>query len=198
MTDAESNLCAVVGLGNPGSEYTRTRHNVGFWVVDRLALQLQERFQNRVFRSSSVAQTVLESGKRILLVKPNTYMNHSGRAVREIVEKYSLSLSQVLVIQDDLNLPLGVLRLRHKGSAGGHNGIRSIIEVVGTNEFPRIKIGIGTPSSPSLWHDFVLTKFLSDEIPVIDEAVVRASEAVEMVWTKGFLDAMNAYNAKAG
>ena len=181
----------VLGLGNPGSRYARTRHNVGFEVIDLLAKSphagpFQERFQG-------VVSELREDQTKVLLVKPLTFMNLSGRCVRQFVDFYHLPFEDLLVVCDDVNLPLGKLRLRKRGSAGGHNGLTDIQSHLGTSEYCRLRIGVGA-AQPGEMIDHVLGKFQATEKPVIKEAVERAAQAV-MVWVeRGAEECMNSYN----
>ena len=180
----------VVGLGNPGKKYERTRHNVGFAVVDLLAESPRAgRFQARF--QAQVAELV-EDADKVLLVKPETFMNLSGRSVRQAVDFYHVEVSDVLVVCDDINLPLGKLRFRAKGTHGGHNGLRDIQNHLGTTEYARLRIGVDAPSDDAV--DHVLGRFRSGELPVIEDAVVLATQAV-CVWVKkGIETCMNQYN----
>ncbi|GIW81013.1 MAG: peptidyl-tRNA hydrolase [Gemmatales bacterium] len=180
----------VVGLGNPGKEYAQTRHNVGFAVIDalvesRAAGPFQDRF------SALVAETFDETAK-VLFVKPMTYMNRSGESVRRIVDFYKLPLCDLLVVCDDINLELGRLRIRTKGTHGGHNGLRNIQEHLGTTEYPRLRIGVGAPEDDAV--DHVLGRFRSNERPIIEEAIARAAEAVGVWVHEGIEQCMNQYN----
>jgi peptidyl-tRNA hydrolase, PTH1 family len=182
----------VVGLGNPGSKYAGTRHNVGFDVIDYLAKAPGVGFPRSQFQSL-VAETT-ESGDKVLLVKPDTFMNLSGRAVRAIVDFHKLPIENVLVVCDDFNLPLGKLRVRANGSHGGQNGLRNIQEQLGTDAYARLRIGVGQPG-PGEAVDFVLSRFKLGEKAAIEDAVAKAAQGV-LVWIRQGLDAcMNATNA---
>lgn len=182
----------VVGLGNPGNRYVGTRHNVGFEVIDTLARHLQVGSFREKFES------LIAEGKRgddtLLLVKPQTYMNLSGRAVRALLDFYKLPLQHLLVVCDDIHLPLGKLRLRPRGSHGGHNGLRDIQLHLGTEEYPRLRIGVGEPE-PGEAVDHVLSRFRASEQPIIAEAIARAAQAVECWAERGLEAAMNRFNA---
>lgn len=181
----------IVGLGNPGGEYAETRHNAGFLVVDMLAESLKLDFRAKY--QGLVAEGQI-NGERFFLLKPQTYMNLSGRAVRELTNFYKIPGPEILVIHDDMDLPLGKIRFREKGSPGGHNGIRSIIGELGTEEFWRLKIGVGRP--PAQWDParYVLTPFAKEEIPALEEVLARAEKAVPM-WLSGEkVQAMNLFN----
>jgi PTH1 family peptidyl-tRNA hydrolase len=182
----------VVGLGNPGKQYHGTRHNVGYAVVDGLAASpTSGRFQSRF--AAQVAE-LLEGEQKVLLVKPETFMNLSGRSVRQVVDFYQLDLADLLVVCDDVNLPLGKLRIRAKGSHGGHNGLRDIQNHLGTIEYARLRIGVDAADEGELV-DHVLGRFRPSERPVIDEAIALAIQAVS-VWSQQGLDVcMNRYNA---
>jgi PTH1 family peptidyl-tRNA hydrolase len=182
----------VVGLGNPGSRYASTRHNVGFAVVDLLAQSPHAgRFQGRF--QAAVAE-LLEEPHKVLLVKPETFMNLSGRCVRQVVDFYQVPLEDLLVVCDDINLPLGKLRVRARGSHGGHNGLRDIQAHLGTTAYPRLRIGVDAPPEEGAV-EYVLGRFRPSERPVIDEAIQKAAQAV-VVWIhQGIAVCMNQYNA---
>lgn len=183
----------IVGLGNPGLKYKKTRHNIGFHVVDHLAKRHGFKIKKSGFQSLYTEERL--NGEKIILVKPQTYMNLSGHAVKEIVQFYKLDLEDVVVIYDDLDLPKGRIRLRQTGGHGGHNGIRSIIDQTGTKQFNRIRFGIGRPEVPMDTVDYVLGKFSKEELHLIDDAVEKAADACEDWLTKPFLQVMNTYNA---
>jgi PTH1 family peptidyl-tRNA hydrolase len=180
----------VVGLGNPGSRYAGTRHNVGFAVLDLLAEGPRARFQNRF--AAQLAE-LIEGPHKVLLVKPQTFMNLSGRCVREVLDFYRLPAEELLVVCDDINLPLGKLRVRARGSHGGHNGLRDIESHLGTEEYARLRVGVGAPPSDEAM-DHVLGRFRPSEQAVIDDALGLAAQAV-LVWVhQGTEAAMNRYN----
>jgi PTH1 family peptidyl-tRNA hydrolase len=184
-------LKLVVGLGNPGRKYVGTRHNIGYEVVDSLATGARcGRFQNRF--QAQVAE-LQEDPYRILLVKPETFMNLSGRSVREIVDFYQVPLLGLLVVCDDFNLPLGKLRARARGTHGGHNGLRDIQDHLGTTEYSRLRIGVENPGEKDAV-DHVLGRFKPAERPVIEEAVAKAAQAVGVWIHQGIEDCMNQYN----
>ncbi|SHI64842.1 peptidyl-tRNA hydrolase [Desulfofundulus thermosubterraneus DSM 16057] len=190
----EKIMWLVVGLGNPGPEYARTRHNVGFMVVDRLARDLDIKI-DRVFLRALVGQGQV-AGQRLVLAKPLTYMNRSGEAVTALLNWYKLTPSQLLVVSDDLDLPTGRLRLRKSGGDGGHKGLRSIIELVGSREFARLRVGIGRPSGSDYQVvDWVLSRFTEEEGPLMEKAVADASKAIQVALTRGLDAAMNLFNA---
>ena len=182
---------AIVGLGNPGGEYDATRHNVGFNVVDELA----RRWQVRMKSWKSVVRMATVGDRGVLLVEPRTFMNLSGDAVQRVVAFYHIAPSDVMVVVDEVNLPLGRLRLRRAGSAGGHNGLKSIVQHLGT-EFPRLRIGVGRGDLTSDLADHVLSTFERDERPAVERAIVRAADALETFISDGIETAMNRFNAK--
>jgi PTH1 family peptidyl-tRNA hydrolase len=183
----------IIGLGNPGPEYRKTRHNVGFWVVDRLAERWGARLSRRAFLS--VVGDVMRQGEKILLLQPQTYMNRSGEAVVRVRDFYHLALSDLVVIHDDLDLPLGRMRIkRGGGGAGGNRGIASLIAALGSKDFVRVKLGIGRPSGRQEPADFVLQPFTPLEEAFILPAVDQAVEAVETLVSDGVEKAMARFN----
>lgn len=182
----------VIGLGNPGPQYEHTRHNVGFHVVDMLATHYGWKWERRG-RAMLASGTI--SPEKVVLVKPLTYMNNSGEAVGELVHWYKLEPEDILVIHDDLDLPIGKVRLRAKGSAGGHNGLENIIRHLHTNQFPRLRIGIGRPANHRIETiNYVLGIPPIDERALLEIAEQRATEAVPMSIQKGLETAMNSIN----
>ncbi|WLD95301.1 aminoacyl-tRNA hydrolase [Alkalihalobacillus sp. AL-G] len=182
----------IVGLGNPGAKFENTKHNVGFKVIDqlseRLSIPLNKQKFNGLFGIGNVGE------HKICLLKPLTYMNRSGDSVVPLMNYYNVDVEDLLVIYDDLDLVPGKLRLRGKGSAGGHNGMKSIIQHLGTQEFKRVRIGIGRPEVGEAVPDYVLKTFRPDQRPQIDEALQRSTEACED-WVKlPFTQVMNQYN----
>ena len=183
----------VVGLGNPGDKYENTRHNAGFMVVDELAERLHVPVQRLKYKA--LTNTAEVGGKRVLLMKPVTYMKLSGEAVRQAAEFYKIPPERVLVISDDVSLPVGKLRIRKGGSAGGHNGLKSIIAQLGSDRFPRLKIGVGEKPHPDYdMADWVLSKFAGADRQMIEEAMKRAADAVECLLRDGADQAMNKFN----
>ena len=180
----------IVGLGNPGREYAETRHNVGFMVLDRLA----RRF-NVDWKADKARKGELAAGPGVLLVKPQTFMNSSGECVGPLMRYFKFSPEQVLVIYDDISFPVGALRLRTGGSAGGHNGMKSLIAHLGTEKFPRLRVGISAPGQKNMV-GHVLGKFAPDERPLLEEALDRAAEAAYVVLKEGFEAAANRFNIK--
>ncbi len=183
----------VVGLGNPGDKYENTRHNAGFMAIDQLADRGDFPVQRLKFHALTHQATI--SGQGVLVMKPTTYMNLSGDAVAEAAAFYKVSEEHILVLCDDVSLPLGKLRIRTSGSAGGHNGLKSIIQRLGTDKFPRVKIGVGGKPHPDYdMADWVLGKFVGPDKTAIDEATLRAAQAVECYLKDGPQKAMNQFN----
>ena len=183
----------IVGLGNPGAEYEGTRHNAGFMALDLFAARRGVAF--RVDRLGAVAETSFR-GKQLLLLKPSTYMNNSGRAVAYWLTQGKIPVEQLLVMVDDLALPLGSLRLRLQGSDGGHNGLKDIAAQVGTQQYARLRLGIGHEFARGKQVDFVLDPFSAEERPLLDETLAHACDAVEMALAMGFQRAMNQINTE--
>ena len=183
----------VVGLGNPGNKYENTRHNVGFLAIDHIAAEKNISSKKIKHNSEIFEATIAE--KHVLLVKPLTYMNLSGDAVEEIVSYYKIPIENVIVISDDISLATGKLRIRRKGSDGGHNGLKDIIFKTGSDEFPRIKIGIG--SKPNNWDlsNWVLSKFSESDREKIDLAIKNVCQALDLLITGKINDAMNKFNS---
>jgi PTH1 family peptidyl-tRNA hydrolase len=182
----------IVGLGNPGPRYRNTRHNVGFEVVDCLAARWRAEFNRERHRALMAEASV--QGSKVILLKPLTFMNRSGETLRSALDYTETALQDVLVIVDDVNLPLGRLRLRTEGSAGGHNGLRSIISHVGTEEFPRLRLGVGAQQQGGDLAGHVLSTFRAEERPELLKAIERAADAVETWLAQGMATAMNTYN----
>jgi peptidyl-tRNA hydrolase, PTH1 family len=182
----------IVGLGNPGKEYEKTRHNVGWRVVDLLTSRGGDCACKKSF-DSELAEGRLGKEK-IIFQKPLTYMNESGRAVRQAVDFWKIPADHVIVIHDDKDLPLGALRVRPDGSAGGHNGIKSLIAHLSTENFPRVRVGVGQPVHHQDTADFVLSGFQAEERPLINEAEKKAADAVETIIRDGLAAAMNKYS----
>ncbi len=183
----------IIGLGNPGRNYAATRHNIGFVVADELARRGGTSTSRKRFRSELI-DTRLPAGK-VILVKPQTYMNESGHAVREVRNWYRADPEQILVVVDDLDLPFGELRLRQRGSAGGHNGLKSIIGQLGTQEFPRLRVGIGRGPDQARAH--VLANFAPSEREQLPVVVAAAADAAERWMSEGIVSAMNEINGRA-
>ncbi len=187
----------IVGLGNPGSSYAKTRHNVGFMCVDAIRDTLGlDREKPKEKWQASVVETMLY-GQKVYLMCPLTYMNNSGEAVREALSYGNGDAkNDLIVIYDDLDLPTGKIRLRTSGGSGGHNGIKSITAHLGTDEYARIRIGIGRPPFDVTVVDHVLTAFTKQERPIIDDAVNQASDAIVLALRESFTIAMNRFNLK--
>ena len=184
----------IVGLGNPGPHYRNTRHNIGFRVIDELLHRTRTPKLENICQSL-VAQTEL-IGREVLLAKPLTFMNHSGRAVSEMVHQFDIELGNMCVVYDDLHLDLGVLRIRRAGSGGGHKGIKSIQDQLNTQEVPLLRIGIGKPDNAH-WVDYVLSEFSPSESQEIDHMLQRAADAIETLVADGIQTAMNQFNGRA-
>ena len=182
----------VVGMGNPGSEYANTRHNAGFWCIDRIADDHSISLSRRN-RSALVGEGVIE-GRPVALAKPRTFVNRSGQAIVYLLARYRISPADLLVIYDEADLPLGKIRLRPAGSAGGHHGVKSIIEAIGTEDFPRLRLGIGPPPAGTDQVAYVLGAMSEKEQEVANDAVQRAAEAVVGVLTEGITATMNRFN----
>lgn len=187
----------IVGLGNPGKQYAHTRHNVGFDTIDILADRYHIGMDMK--KHKAICGKGVIEGQRVVLAKPQTFMNLSGESVRELADFYKIDPEEeLIVIYDDISLEPGQLRIRPKGSAGGHNGIKNIIAQLGTQVFKRVKVGVG--EKPRGWDlaDYVLSHFPKEERAAVEEAFGRASEAVVCMMTEGMDSAMNAYNRKMG
>ncbi len=187
----------IVGLGNPGSKYLLTRHNVGFMTLDFFVKSVGVR--NDDGKQEHKAQTIdfKWEDKQVKLVKPLTFMNKSGESVGEIMRYYKVPLENIIIVYDDLDTPYGQVRLKQKGGDGGHNGIKSLIEQLGTNEFLRVRIGIGRPPHPEMDPgDYVLQNFSKQEQPLLPDLLNTAVDAIEMAVFEGPLKAMNTFNTK--
>ena len=183
----------LVCLGNPGDQYENTRHNVGFMVADEVAQRQRAPIQKLKFKALTNLLTI--SGEKVLVMKPVTYMNLSGEAARPAADFYKIPADHVLVVSDDTALAIGKLRIRVKGSAGGHNGLKSIIQHLGSDQFPRIKVGVGSPQHAE--HDivdWVIGKPMGEDAKVLTQALEKAAEAVSAVIAQGPQKAMNKYN----
>ncbi len=192
LLEEQEQIKAVVGLGNPGRQYEKTRHNAGFLVLDLLAEELVVGFQERKFKASWCRCTL--AGHKLLLCKPLTYMNRSGDVVAEILGYFGIGASHILVVHDDLDLPLGRLRLVHRGGAGGHRGVISIMDHLKTREFPRLKLGIGRPIHDETIETFVLQAPSGEEVKVFDSMISQGVEAVKSAVVFGLDAAMNRHN----
>ena len=184
----------VAGLGNPGSEYNMTRHNIGFSVIDYIADKNNIKIKKLKFKALFGETDV--NGDKVIFVKPQTYMNLSGESIRDFCNFYKIPPENVIIICDDISLPPGKVRIRRKGSAGGHNGLKSIIYQLNSDEFPRLKIGVGSPEHKEhQLADYVLGRFGKAEIPILEESIIKASEAVFEIIKKGVDSAMNKFSS---
>lgn len=182
----------IVGLGNPGIEYEQTRHNVGFWVVDALAEKARAELEPD--RGPAEAGCGRLRSRPVCFVKPMAYMNRSGGPVRHHMVRHGVSVQDILVVVDDINLDPGVIRLRQKGSAGGHNGVQDIVDVLKSENFPRLRIGIGRNFERGHQADYVLSTFEKDELTRVEDAVLRARDAATTFVCEGIVKAMNRFN----
>jgi peptidyl-tRNA hydrolase, PTH1 family len=191
MTEAEKFL--IVGLGNPGREYRANRHNVGFMTLDRLAAKLGLAFTRR--QSDALYTSGRLGGRPVVLAKPQRFMNLSGGPVASLVRFHNIAQERFIVVFDELDLPLGTLRLRPAGGTAGHRGMRSVVEALGTQDFPRLRFGIGRPPGRKDAAAHVLEDFNQDELPLVEVTLDRAVEALETFVTEGIVQAMNRFNA---
>jgi PTH1 family peptidyl-tRNA hydrolase len=184
----------LIGLGNPGSEYAKTRHNIGFEVIEKLSKDYNIPLDFK--KHKAVCGKGVIEGEKVLLAQPQTYMNASGESVRELMDYYKVSEEEIIIVYDDITLAVGQLRVRPKGSAGGHNGIKSIIHNIGTQEFPRVRVGVG--DKPKGWDlvDHVLGRFPKEEEPFVREGIERAAKACTTILLEGTEEAMNRFNQK--
>ncbi|CDQ37771.1 MULTISPECIES: aminoacyl-tRNA hydrolase [Virgibacillus] len=183
----------IVGLGNPGKKYKHTRHNVGFMVIDELLRRHQWDLNKSKFKGDYTIATL--HGEKVMLIEPQTFMNLSGDAVRPLMEYYNIDIADVLIVFDDLDLSPGRIRLRQKGGHGGHNGIRSIIDHLGTKEFKRIRIGVGRPTASTISIvNYVLSDFSKGEADDVSDSIKRAADACEAWLQAPFPEVMNEYN----
>lgn len=185
-------MYVIAGLGNPTSKYTGTRHNVGFEVIDELAERMGIKVNNKKHKALCGQGKI--GSEKVILIKPQTFMNLSGEAVRAVVDFYKLTPENIIIIYDDIDLDVGKIRIRPKGSAGGHNGIKSIIAHMGTSEFKRVRVGVGAKNNGSDLVDHVLGKFDSVDRKIMDDMVVMAASAVSLIVTENIDTAMNKFN----
>jgi len=190
-------LKIVVGLGNPGLKYEFTRHNIGFRIVDSLAQDIEAEFKKVKSYYSLISRGMINNQK-VILIKPQTFMNLSGRAVSKVVSYYKIPLQDLLIVYDDLNLELGQVRIRKKGSAGGHMGMESIMQYLNSEDVPRLRIGIGNPSVNFNFNcvSYVLSNFNGDEKDKIKKVIQLSAEATKTIIEDGFEKAMRKYNRK--
>lgn len=184
----------IVGLGNPGIQYENTRHNAGFITIDYLARKYSIDVRKIKFKSL-IGQGVI-SGQKVMLVKPQTYMNNSGEAIREIYKYFDFDHDKLIVIYDDIDIDFGSIRIRKKGSAGTHNGMKSIIYNLEFDDFPRIKVAVGKKPSYMDLANFVLSGFSKQEAKIIEEEVMLTSDAIEMILEEGIEKSMSIFNSK--
>ena len=182
----------VAGLGNPGSRYARTRHNAGFMVADALALEAGA--SPWTIRSRSLVCEARFGGEAVVLAKPLTYVNLSGQAVRLLLEEQGLDPGGLVLVLDDLNLPFGRIRIRSRGSAGGHHGLESVISALGSQEFPRVRLGIAEEVMPADKAEFVLSGFPPADAETLNDMIRRAAAAVRMILSEGVAEAMSVFN----
>ena len=182
----------IIGLGNPEEEYSKTRHNMGFDTINKIAEQYNIKINKKKFQGLYEMTTI--EGKKVILVKPQTYMNLSGNCVKEIADFYKVSKEEILVIYDDMDIEPGKIKIRKKGSSGGHNGMKSIIQMLGTEEFPRIRIGIGRPKHNGDEINYVIGSIPDEEILKLNDGIEIAKEAVIEILENGIDSAMNKFN----
>jgi peptidyl-tRNA hydrolase, PTH1 family len=183
----------IVGLGNPGKQYEKTRHNIGFHVIDKLSEELDIKLDQAKFKG--IFGMGMIDGEKVFLLKPLTYMNLSGESIRAIMDYYQINNEDLIVIYDDLDLPVGKIRLRQKGSAGGHNGIKSTIAHIGTQDFNRIRVGIDRPKNGMSVVDYVLGRFTKSEEEMMTGVIDKCAEACKQSLKQPFLQVMNEFNA---
>ena len=184
----------IAGLGNPGEQYAFTRHNAGFLALDEIAARAGIRVKSLKFKS--LYGTGQIAGKKVVLLKPQTFMNASGEALRDAAQFYKIPMEKVIVLYDDISLDVGRLRIRRKGSDGGHNGIKSILYLTGSDQFPRIKLGVGKKPHPEMdLADWVLSRFTKEEGKLLEEAINKAAQALELMIQDNTEEAMNRFNS---
>ena len=182
----------IIGLGNPEEEYSKTRHNMGFNTINKLAQKYNIKITKTKYEG--LYETGEIEGEKVILIKPQTYMNLSGNCVKQFVDFYKVEKENVLVIYDDMDIEPGTIKIRKKGSAGGHNGMKSIIQMLGTEEFPRIRIGIGRPEHNGDEINYVIGAIPEEEIPKLEEGTEKAKEAIIEILKNGIDKAMNKFN----
>lgn len=182
----------IVGLGNPEEEYSKTRHNMGFNVVNKIAKEYNIELNKNKFQG--LYESGIIEGEKVILIKPQTYMNLSGNCVKEVSDFYKIESENILVIYDDMDIEAGKIKLRKKGSAGGHNGMKSIIQMLGTEEFPRIRVGIGRPKHNGDEINYVVGAIPEDEIPRLKDGTEKAKDAAIEILKNGIDIAMNKFN----
>jgi PTH1 family peptidyl-tRNA hydrolase len=182
----------IAGLGNPTQKYEGTRHNMGFSAIYQIADRYN--IKMNILNHKALIGTGIIAGEKVMLVMPQTFMNLSGESIGEILRYYKLTPEDLIVLYDDIDLDIGKLRIRAKGSAGGHNGIKNIIAHIGTTEFDRVRIGVGHKPEGRDLADYVLSRFSSEELPVVRDSVSKAADAIEVIITTGIDAAMNKFN----
>lgn len=187
-------MYVVVGLGNPGKKYENTRHNIGFITIDYLASEIGIKV-DKIKHKALVGEGRF-SGHKVMLVKPQTYMNLSGQSIREIIDYYNVDVENLIVIYDDIDIDKGTVRIRKKGSGGTHNGMKSIISHLGNSDFPRVRIGIGNENKGDL-ADYVIGGFTKSEVKIMEDAVIRGAKGVTGIIEEGIDMAMNKYNGNS-
>lgn len=184
----------LVGLGNPESGYKGTRHNIGFEVINKLAYDYNINIDKSKHKAHIGVGSIIN--KKVILVKPQTYMNLSGQSVKEVINYYNINIKDIIVLYDEIAVDLGEIKIKSKGSAGGHNGVKSVIQCLGTDEFLRIRIGIGERPKHMVLSDYVLSRFTNVEFESMANGVTKAGEAVELIIKDSVSSAMNKYNVK--
>lgn len=182
----------IVGLGNPEEEYAKTRHNMGFDVINKLAENQEIKINKNKF-NSLYGSGIIE-GEKVILIKPQTFMNLSGTAIREFKNFYKVNSENIIVIYDDLDIQPGIIKIRKKGGAGTHNGMKSVVKELGTEDFPRIRIGIGTPEYKNDLLNYILTKIPEEQYKILERSIIAASDAIPTIIRNGIDIAMNQYN----
>lgn len=184
----------IIGLGNPGKDYTNTRHNIGFDTIDLLAKRNNINLNKIKFKSVYGEGTI--GSEKVLLVKPQTYMNNSGMTVRDLYNFYKVPIENIIVVVDDIDIDFSRIRIKGRGSAGSHNGLKSIIQLLGRDDFPRVKIGIGSKRENQDLANFVLSRFSKDEREIIESSILTAAESIETIIKHSLNQAMNEFNTK--
>jgi PTH1 family peptidyl-tRNA hydrolase len=192
MEPIKTSAFLIIGLGNPGREFKESRHNIGFMIVDRIAEMMEIRLKK--VQSKAIISTMKIDGKPIILVKPHTFMNQSGNAVASLAKYYKVSVENILIIHDDIDLPLGTIRIRKDGGSAGQKGVASIIERLGTESFPRMRLGVGRPAGKKQAATYVLEKFLPQEKDILEITMKKGVEAVKLFIEKGIEAAMTHFN----
>lgn len=182
----------IIGLGNPGRKYAKTRHNIGFMVIDELLNRHQSELSKEKYNGMYTTEFI--QGEKVAFLQPQTFMNRSGECIKPFMDYYKINIEDILVIYDDLDLPIGKIRLRQKGGHGGHNGLRSTIDHLGTRDFKRLRVGIGRPTSPMSIVDYVLGQFSKDQQESAVLSIKRGADACEEWFKNDFMNVMNTFN----